>query len=130
MSDTPNPEDRNSSSPAPDEGSTGKMKQPAWIAGAVLIVVGIVFIVRTVAGFSLENWWALFILIPAIGSLWTAGALFMKNNRHFTAASRGPLIGGMVLLVVTTVFLLNLDWGRIWPVFLIVIGVGSLLSAF
>ena len=107
-----------------------KPKQPAWIAGGVLILVGLVFIVKNIAGFSLDNWWALFILIPALGSLFTAYQMFERNNRRFTAASQGPLIGGLVLLAVTAVFLFNLDWGRVWPLFLILIGLGLLLSAF
>ncbi len=130
MSDTGNAGNRDSPPPTPGQEAKPRVRQPAWIAGAVLIVVGIVFIVRNIAGFGMENWWALFILIPAIGSLWTAGTIFMKNNRHFTAASRGPLIGGLVLLLVTAIFIFNLDWGRVWPVFLIVIGAGSLLTAF
>jgi hypothetical protein len=125
MSDTP-PSDRHDG-PTAEGGAPAR--RPAWIAGAVLILVGAVFIVRNVAGLSMGNWWALFILIPAIGSLWTAGAMFMRNDRHFTAASRGPLVGGLVLLVVTAVLLFELDWGRVWPVFLIAIGAGSLLSA-
>ena len=39
-------------------------QRPAWIAGGVLILVGIVFIVRNVSGLYFDNWWALFILIP------------------------------------------------------------------
>jgi UDP-N-acetylmuramyl pentapeptide phosphotransferase/UDP-N-acetylglucosamine-1-phosphate transferase len=79
-------------------------------------------------GISLNNWWALFILIPAIGSLWTAWTIYQKNDRKFTAASTGPLIGGIALLMVTAIFLFNLDWGRVWPVFLIIAGAAVLLG--
>jgi len=104
--------------------------RPGWIAGGVLILVGIVFIIRNVSGFGLDNWWALFILIPSLGSLLTAFQMYEKNGRRFTAASRGPLIGGLVLLAVTAVFLFNLNWGRIWPLFLVLAGLGMLLSSF
>jgi hypothetical protein len=103
--------------------------RPAWIAGGVLILLGVVFIVRNIAGLSLGNWWALFILIPAIGSLMTAFRMYERNGRHFTSASRGPLIGGLVLLAVTAIFLFNLEWGKVWPLILILVGLGLLLTS-
>jgi fatty acid desaturase len=104
--------------------------RPAWIAGGILILLGIIFIVRNIAGLSLGNWWALFILIPALGSLVTAFQMYERNGRRFTSASRGPLIGGLVLVAVSAVFLFNLDWGKVWPFFLILGGLGMLLSSF
>jgi hypothetical protein len=104
--------------------------RPAWIAGSVLILLGIIFIIRNVAGLSLGNWWALFILIPALGSLVTAFRMYERNGRRFTSASRGPLIGGLVLLAVSAVFLFNLDWGKVWPLILILGGLGLLLTSF
>ncbi len=104
----------------------GRPRQPAWIVGGVLILIGIVFIVRNVTGLDLHNWWALFILIPALGSLATAWQMFEKNGRRFTAASRGPLIGGVVLLAIAAVFLFSVDWAIAWP-FLLILGGGALL---
>ena len=101
-------------------------RRPAWIAGGVLILIGIVFIVRNVTGLELHNWWALFILIPALGSLATAWQMFEKNGRRFTAASRGPFIGGIVLLAIAAIFLFSLDWAIAWP-FLLILGGGALV---
>jgi hypothetical protein len=105
-------------------------QRPAWIAGGVLILIGIVFIIRNVTGVFFNNWWALFILIPALGSLVTSYQMYERNDRRFTAASRGPLVGGVVLLAVAAVFLFNLDWGVVWPFFIILVGLGVLFSAF
>jgi hypothetical protein len=115
-------------SPADQKPASPQPKRPGWIAGGVLILVGLVFLLQNIAGISLQNWWALFILIPAIGSLWTAWSFYLKNDRTFTAASSGPLIGGIALLAVAGIFLFNLDWGRVWPVFLIIAGAGVLLG--
>jgi hypothetical protein len=104
-------------------------KTPSWAVGAVLIVIGIVFVIQNLTGFTLQNWWALFILIPAIGSLVTAYQMWEKNDRRFTAATQGPLWGGLVLLAVTAVFLFGVDWGKVWPLFLILVGIGLLLGA-
>lgn len=115
--------------PAPDQGpAPAKPKQPAWIAGAILILVGIVFLLQNVAGFSLQNWWALFILIPAVGSLWSAWSIYKRNGRRFTVAARGPLTGGIILLTVTGFFLFNVNWGTAWPVFLIIAGAAVLVG--
>ena len=103
--------------------------RPAWIAGVVLILLGIIFIVRNIAGLALGNWWALFILIPAVGSLMTAFRMYERNGRRFTSASRGPLVGGLVLLAVTAVFLFHLDWAKVWPLILILVGLGLLLTS-
>ena len=66
MSNEASPEPRKSG-----ETRQQRAQRPAWIAGGVLILIGIVFIVQNVAGVTLNNWWALFILIPAIGLLVT-----------------------------------------------------------
>jgi len=113
-----------------DQRNRPARQRPAWIAGGVLILIGIIFIVRNVTGLFFENWWALFILIPALGSLATAWQMYERNDRHFTAASRGPLVGGLILLAVTAAFLFSLDWGTIWPFFIILVGLGVLFSAF
>jgi len=114
--------------PSGQDKGAAQSKYPAWIVGGVLILVGVIFIIKNVSGFELHNWWALFILIPAFASLGTAYTMYRKNEGRFTAASRGPLIGGLVLLFVAGVFLFNLDWGAMWPVLLIIVGAGVLLS--
>jgi len=106
-----------------------RQRNPAWPAGAVLIILGVIFLVINLTGFSIDNWWAVFILIPAFGSLAAAWRMYQSSGGRFTAAARGPLIGGLILLTVASVFLFDLDWGAIWPVFLIVIAVAVLLTS-
>lgn len=103
-------------------------RNPAWMAGAVLIVIGAVFLLQNVSGFRLNNWWALFILLPAFGSFAMVWRIYQSDGR-LTAAARGPLIGGLTMVTIALIFLLDLDWGTIWPVFLIIGGVGALLTA-
>ena len=109
----------NEASPEPQKSGDTRPRRPAWIAGGVLILIGIVFIVQNVAGVTLNNWWALFILIPALGLLVTTYQTWIKHDRRFTAASCGPLIGALALLGVTAVFLFSLDWGKVWPAMLL-----------
>jgi hypothetical protein len=113
-----------------DRGGSAPARRPGWVVGGALIVLGVIFIIRHVSGFALNNWWALFILIPAIGSLVTAFQMYVKNERRFTAASRGPLIGGLLLVALAAVFLFGIPWAWAWPLFVILAGVGILLSSF
>ena len=113
----------------PLDSHSSASRSPAWITGAILIGLGIVFLLQNLGGFRLNNWWALFILIPAAASFATVWRHYQSSGRRLTAAARGPLIGGLTLLAVILIFLLDLDWGKIWPVFLILAGVGALFTA-
>jgi len=97
-----------------------------WFAVA-LIAVGTSFLLRNYAGLEIGNWWALFILIPAAGAF--AGAWTAWRAGLHPAAVTGPLVGGLVLVTVAAIFLLELQWSRIWPVFLILFGIGALLPS-
>ena len=99
-----------------------------WAGGAILILIGVVFLVRNITGIRIDNWWAVFILIPAIVSLGNAWRDYQRNEGRLTAAARGSLVGGLVLVTVALVFLFNLSWGTIWPVFLILAGLGGVLA--
>ena len=100
----------------------------AWLGGAVLVLIGIIFLVRNISGVELRNWWAVFILIPAVASLGNAWREYNKSDRQLTRGVRGSLIGGVILLFVACVFFFDLDWGKIWPVFVIIAGISALLA--
>lgn len=102
----------------------------AWIAGVVLIVVGAIFLLQNLnilSGFPFNNWWALFILIPAVASFYRAWQ-DVQANGHLGQAGRSSLIGGLVLIFIASVFLLDLNWSVIWPVFIIIAGLSALLG--
>jgi len=101
-----------------------------WLGGVVLILVGVVFLLRQVSGFRLDNWWALFILIPAIGSLATAWRAYESADRKFTTSVRGSLIGGLMMVMIAAIFLFNLNWALFFPAILIITGLGILASSF
>ena len=105
-------------------GTTGT----AWIGGVILILLGIIFLLQNVRGFYLNNWWALFILIPAIGSFASAWDIYQHNGR-LTGPARGALIAGCVLLLVTATFLFSLNWGLVFPLLLVILGFVLLLNS-
>jgi hypothetical protein len=99
-----------------------------WIGGAVLIVIGIVFLLQNLSGFYLQNWWALFILIPAIGAFASAWNQYQHSGR-LTAGARGSLIGGFVMVIISAFFLFGVSFGNFWPILLILGGLALLANA-
>ena len=99
----------------------------SWVAGAILILIGIFIMLDNLAGITLENWWALFIMIPALGAFGNAWRTY-QNDGRLSGQARASLISGVILTMVTAVFLLNLNWTILGPVLLILAGVGILLN--
>lgn len=93
--------------------------------GLTLIAVGVLLLLGNYAGWQIDNWWALVFLIPAVGSLW--GAYWLWRTTGLGYAVAGPLTTGLVFLTIAAIFLLNLEWTKIWPVFLLIAGFGALL---
>ncbi len=64
----------------------GKKMGVAQWSGLSLVLLGGALFASSVLGFRLENWWALFILMPAL-ALFGGGWLFPRNeNGHFEHA--------------------------------------------
>lgn len=99
----------------------------AWVPGLILVGIGVFFLINNFTNFHLNNRWALFILIPAFGSLSNFLRAYNKDGR-FSSEARGSLIGSLILFFITAVFIFGWSWGAMWPVLLIIGGIGALLS--
>lgn len=99
-----------------------------WGAVILILVGGYFLLQQTGLIRGVFNWWALFILIPAVSSLAAAWAIFRANDYRLNAAVVSPAGGGAVILTVALMFLLNLDWGIYWPLMIVVPGLTMLLS--
>ena len=97
----------------------------SWMPGIILILLGGIFLAQNYLGTTLHNWWAVFILVPAIATLTTAYALWRDGHADWAT---GPLIAGLGLLFLSGAFLLDLPIGQIWPVFLIAAGLALLIG--
>ena len=88
------------------------------MAAAVLILIGVVFLVKNLgwAGedWSFNHWWALFILIPAIGSFGNAWNSYNAAGRRIDAATGRSLAFGVLFVAVTVLFLFDI-WERPGP---------------
>ena len=100
----------------------------SWMGGAILIGLGILFLLNNLNVFYVENWWALFILLPAVGAFTTAWKTY-RQDRRLSSPVRANLIGGTILTLVAAMFLFNLDWMIFGPILLILAGVGLAINA-
>jgi hypothetical protein len=101
-----------------------------WIGGAVLIFLGLIFLAQNAGLFFFNNWWALFVLIPAFGSFANALRAYQESGQRLTRQVRGSLVAGTAFLFLTAMLLFSLNWSLLWPVFLILVGVGLLANAY
>ena len=100
-----------------------------WMAGAVLIILGVFFLLENTDTIGVHNWWALFILIPAVAAFESAWAAYTRQGA-WTAAAMGPLVGGSILTLVALSFLLDWSTGLLFPLALIVGGAALLFGTF
>ena len=117
----PNPDFSQNNPPESQENSIQR-----WIPGVVLIVLGGIFLLGNFTRFSLHNWWALFILIPAAGAFARAYDRY-KQSGTLDEPVRQALLSGAILTGIVLIFLFNLSWSLFGPAILILVGL-SLLS--
>ncbi len=100
-----------------------------WIVGIILIVLGGLFLMRTMGtDVPLTNWWALFILIPAVGALSAAWRMYLDAGYQLNAQARGSLLVGLVLTFITFMFLFGISWTYAGPILIIVVGILILIN--
>lgn len=91
------------------------------LLGLIFILIGVLFVFQQFGKFSFDNWWALFILLPALGSISTAYGMYRRNGR-FHDGVRANLFVGLIILTVALLFLFNLSWEVFWPLFVLLPG--------
>jgi hypothetical protein len=99
-----------------------------WVGGALLILLGVFFLAQTMGASMPNNWWAFFILLPAIGAFETAWRLYREAGDRLNDAARGSLIAGFLLVCVAAVFFFGLNWALYGPVLIILAGVAILVN--
>jgi hypothetical protein len=99
-----------------------------WLPGAILVGLGILFLLNNIFGLTINNWWALFILIPAVSKFRKAYDL-LQSEGEFTRPVWSALAGGVLLSLLSAAMLFNLNWGLVLPSFLIIGGLALVLGA-
>lgn len=99
-----------------------------WI-GMVFIAGGTVVLLHQLSILPFElNWWALFILFPAFGTLNSAYNRYRSTNDVFEMGVMIPALVGLFMLLLSASLLLSnaidLKLRVYWPIILIVLGLG------
>ena len=97
------------------------------LVGVGIVIVGAVFLARNFGwDFPLpDRWWAIFILIPAAAALVSAARYFRVDGR-FSSRAIGSATAGVLMLATALILFLDLDWGQVWPIMVIIVGLGIL----
>jgi len=97
--------------------------------GIVLVVLGIVFFLQQTGNLTEHfNWWALFILIPAVSSL-TGMYYAIRNSGTFNQTARSAAGTAVVFFTLSFMFLFNLDWAIYWPLMVLAVGFSILIGS-
>lgn len=99
-----------------------------WILGIILILLAGFMVLRNMSIFTLNNWWALFILLPALGAFADAWTHAREAGGKFTMRARSAFFLGLVLLAVTAMFLFSLNWTILGPILLAFAGLGMIIN--
>ena len=96
--------------------------------GLVLILGGILIFAQQAGMLGPRyNWWALFILIPAFGTL--SGAVYgIQQHHRITNGVLASIGSAVVIFTVAFMFLFGLNWVRWWPLMLLAPGFSLLLG--
>jgi len=94
-----------------------------------IIAIGVLFLLNNL-GYDLAfldqgNWWAVLILLAALAPLARAWEIYRARGRADAEVAHSTLCGIAVALV-GVMFLLELDWGTWWPLFVILGGLFAL----
>lgn len=96
-----------------------------WPLGLAIILIGGVLLARNLGiklfFLELDNWWAFFILIAAVGPLQQAYVAYRREG--FGPSVANSLVSAACIIFIALIFLLNLSLAVWWPVFVIVGGV-------
>ncbi|HEX5314542.1 MAG TPA: hypothetical protein VFX38_06525 [Gammaproteobacteria bacterium] len=90
--------------------------------GVIVIAIGVFFLLYNfgvrVPFMRDHNWWALFILIGAIGPLTMAGKAWRVRG-GFDANVLHALTSAAVIVTIALFFFFSVSWNRWWPLFVI-----------
>jgi hypothetical protein len=114
-----------SSSNAPSHSGT----TPAVWVGMGLIVMGALFLAGNLFDLPIgRNWWALILTLIGALVLKNAWQSYRNAGNQITTTARSQGVVGVFMVLASVMFLLDLDFGALWPLFLILIGIMMLFN--
>ena len=105
------------------------------VAAAVLIGLGVLFLINTAFDFSLHRYWSLILIVLGV-YLFAKHWGLLGTYRPMCVCERcrtRKLMGPAILVTLGVLFLLdntsNIDFGKTWPAILLVIGIVKLVQS-
>ena len=103
-----------------------------WI-GLAFIAGGVTVLLNQSGLLSFDfNWWAFFIVIPAIGSFRNAYDRYRATNNLFDMGVMMPALIGLFMIGLMYNLLSgngwNFNWNLLWPLMFMVIGLGMIFG--
>jgi hypothetical protein len=95
----------------------------SWMVGLVLVAIGVLYLLHNYGLLpTFTNWWALFLLLPGMGTLSAARGAFRRHGNLWDVEVLVPFLASLFFLGLTLVFLFDIAYGWLWPLFLIAAG--------
>ena len=109
-----------------------RLSSNLWI-GLAFIAGGAIVLLNQSGLLSFQlNWWAFFILIPAIGSFSSAYNRYRATNNLFDMSVMMPALIGLFMIALMFNLLSgngwNFNWSLLWPIMLVIIGLGMIFG--
>ena len=107
-------------------GGTNNQKSGNQLSsGLIMIAIGVIFLINQYTSIRINNWWAIFILIPALFN-WYKAYKIVQETGAFTQGAVQTLLASLFPLFIAAIFFFDMDWGKVWPVFIILGGITAL----
>jgi hypothetical protein len=94
----------------------------------LLIVIGLGLLAQNFGLILPQRWWALLLLLPAVGSL--VAAIRAYRGKESVPETWAAIISGVIFTVLALALFFGLDWGIFWPIVLVLLGAGILARAY
>lgn len=103
------------------------------ITGLAVVLMGVTYLLHQAGWIDIPfNWWALFILMPAVGFLFAAYHTYHRSGNRLTVALAIQGLLGLTLAALSVSLFFGyyppINWGAIWPLFVILVGISILFG--